>query len=178
MDILLTSLQKELEQSRQEFLSSVQALTGDMLKRKKTADSWSIIEIMHHIYLSESLINNLLDKLINKYGFNVKGAGAGLERFTIKNESLVAMPNESFLSGMPVKGTEPDSDNSKNEVVALLESSRKRTMQNIDLGKNQDLTGITFPHSRIGNLNFYEWLLVILKHENAHIGQIKAVLDK
>ena len=176
MKYLFDNFIVNLKNDRKELIEIIEPISDSKMKKKKSQDEWSISEVLHHIYLSEMLINNLLDKLISKNILKEEINYLTSESFTAKNKSLQEITEESILSLAAVKGTEPESDKSKKELLSLLESSRNRTAIHFEFGKYNNLANFVFKHRRIGDLNFYEWILFVLKHEKAHIGQIKKIL--
>jgi hypothetical protein len=175
MDFIFTDFVNNLIQKRTGLINLINPLSEKILKYKKSQDVWSVSEILHHVYLSEVLINNLLDKLLIKY--NITNSNLNLEKFKSENKLLYDSTDENILSVAQAKGTEPEINKTKDELFSLLDLSRKRTENQIEISKKNDLSNVTFTHFRLGILNFYEWILFIYKHECAHISQIRNILN-
>ncbi len=77
------------------------------------------------------------------------------------------------LVSIPVfRGTEPQPPGTNEELEALLDQSRKRTMSHLALATSDDLSVLQFRHPCYGLLSFYEWILFIAIHQDGHVEQI------
>lgn len=61
---------------------------------------------------------------------------------------------------------------------ASLQSVRERLLRAVATVDGRDLTAVNASHPIFGALNGYQWVLVIGKHEERHLSQLRATLSE
>jgi hypothetical protein len=65
----------------------------------------------------------------------------------------------------------PDFD----EACQALVATRARLLQAMQQASGLALATFSAPHPRLGDMNLYEWLLLIARHEQRHVLQLKEI---
>ena len=63
----------------------------------------------------------------------------------------------------------------KMDLIAALRQSRQAILDAVAPIGDYDLSEVKWPHPALGEINFYQWILFIGKHEQRHLGQIEGV---
>ena len=131
-----------------------------------SGDAWTPRQVLQHILQAEHNAIVLLEKLVTKAGPLPSSAPAG--PLPIRDE-LLGFDLERAMSIPAARGTEPEGEIDDDALGALETSVQARFHALLDLGKAHDLGGISFPHPLAGRLNFYEWLVFGVVHEELHL---------
>lgn len=173
MNNKLREIVAEIERERQALYGSVEDLSQAQLDLRPDTESWSAGELLHHLYLSETSIIKMLAMQTEKAGHDGLGADVSdgtmlgsLDRFGIETVTRKVQAPE-FIA--PQKGL------TKEELLAVLKRSRAELLAVIERAAAYDLSQLVFPHPMLGQLNLYQWILFIGKHEQRHRKQIMAV---
>jgi hypothetical protein len=170
MNPRLKEIVDEMEAARSELLRNVSDLDKAATRARAQPDQWSIGEILHHLFLMESMVTTLLEKQVTR----AKDRGIGpdlstesllhsLDRFSIETVTDRIKAPQSVA---PAQGL------TKSELLTLLANSRAKLRQAISEADGMDLSQMEFPHPVFGRLNMYQWILFVGKHERRHISQI------
>jgi uncharacterized damage-inducible protein DinB len=161
----------EIEAVRQALYDAVADLSQAQMDFKPAPDRWSISENLSHLNKVERGLPKLYPMLLQK-----------LEEAGWKPETEGSMLNS--LDGTVLDGAQkfqapervqPQSGLAKAEVLTALQQSRQAILAAVAPSPEYDLSGVTWPHPALGDINFYQWVLFIGKHEQRHLGQIEAI---
>lgn len=156
-------------QSTLEFLGSLSVAQGSF---RPGPDAWSIAEIAEHISLSEDRILKGIKRLLAQ----LESVGAARDPNARTAVSLEEMGRQA--AGRKFKSPEGSTPQTGATISAGVErmsqvrEELKALRQRIE---GVDLSAATFPHPVFGPLNAYEWLAFMIKHEERHVGQMRAV---
>jgi len=164
---------KERQRTREELLSYVRSLDEQHLTTQPQGH-WSVLETLHHLYLTDELYSAVLQRLVDRAPeATAATASSMLEQSTAAQTELpidptaVAIPED--YSGIPaVPGSEPSSEIALPELLGILESARRKIDTVLSRAAGRDLSEARFRHPVRGKLNFYEWLVLITRHEALH----------
>ncbi|MGD0577623.1 MAG: DinB family protein [Bryobacteraceae bacterium] len=158
-----------LHASRKMFLDSVAGLSESQLNFKPAADKWSIAEVAEHIALSE--------------GFIFQAVQGALQTPAREKMTDARKLDEKILAAVPdrtVKRTAPEplqphhQYKSVAEAVAAFKSARDSHIAYI--GATQDPLREHFSkHPALGELDAYQWILLMSAHTERHVNQILEV---
>ncbi len=162
----------EIEAVRQTIYDAVAPLSQAQLDFKPAPDRWSISENLSHLNKVERGLPKLYTMLLQKI------AEAGLQPET--EGSMLDSLDRSILDDATQKFQAPERVQplpglSKAEVLAALQASRQAVLDAVAPAGEYDLSGVIWPHPALGDINFYQWLLFIGKHEQRHLGQIEEI---
>ena len=162
----------EIESVRQNIYDTVAALTQTQMDFKSAPERWSISENLSHLNKVERGLPKLYTMLLQKIeeaGLKPETEGSMLD--SLEHAQLDAA-TQKFQAPERVL---PQSGLTKAEVLAALQQSRQAILSAVAPAGEYDLSGVTWPHPALGDINFYQWVLFIGKHEKRHLGQIEEV---
>lgn len=162
----------EIEGVRQTIYDAVADLTQTQMDFKPAPERWSISENLSHLNKVERGLPKLYAMLLQKLeeaGWKPETEGSMLnsldhEWHVVTTQKFQAPERVLPQSGLP-----------KAEVLAALQQSRQAVLDAVAPAGEYDLSGLTWPHPALGDINFYQWVLFIGKHEQRHWGQIEEV---
>ena len=162
----------EIEAVRQNIYDTVAGLTQTQMDFKSAPERWSISENLSHLNKVERGLPKLYTMLLQKIeeaGLKPETEGSMLD--SLEHAQLDAA-TQKFQAPERVL---PQSGLTKAEVLAALQQSRQAILSAVAPAGEYDLSGVTWPHPALGDINFYQWVLFIGKHEKRHLGQIEEV---
>ncbi len=139
---------------------------------RPTPESWSISENLSHLNKVERGLPKLYTMLLQKVedaGLQPETEGSLLNSL---DHAQLDVATQKFQAPERVL---PQSGLTKAEVLAALQQSRQAVLDAVAPAGEYDLSGVTWPHPALGDINFYQWVLFIGKHEQRHLGQIEGV---
>jgi uncharacterized damage-inducible protein DinB len=152
---------KQLTETRDEVLNSINGLSDEELNKAPDTDSWSIAQVIHHLQQIESYFLSLMDAALQ---------GPSEE---VKEKNLSYLTDRSHKAKSPI---EPSSEfKTKEELISRLNHSREKVVSL--LGKtNPDILGEkSLSHPAFGKLSVKQTLEFIAGHEKRHLAQIEEI---
>lgn len=176
MNPRLKEIVKYMEEARATLLLTVEGLSSNEAEESPGPGEWSIVEILHHLYLTETQVTQLLERQVERA--RQRGIGPDPD-----DESLITSLDQYFLDGATTKikaplRSVPQQDIKKLKIIELLKDSREKFLDTISRASPYNLSELVFPHPVIGRLNMYQWILMVGKHEARHTHQIEDVLTR
>lgn len=159
----------DIDGVRANLYAAVTDLSQEQLDFKPAPDEWSISEILSHLQVVEKGLPKLYTIMLQK------AAEAGLQPETDGSwlHSLDDAGLEVVTQKMPApERVLPKAGIAKAELLESLRQSRQAVVDAVSQAGNHDLSGVKWPHPALGEINFYQWILFIGKHEMRHLGQI------
>lgn len=159
----------DIDGVRANLYAAVTDLLQEQLDFKPAPDEWSISEILSHLQVVEKGLPKLYTIMLQK------AAEAGLQPETDGSwlHSLDDAGLEVVTQKMPApERVLPKAGIAKAELLESLRQSRQAVVDAVSQAGNHDLSGVKWPHPALGEINFYQWILFIGKHEMRHLGQI------
>lgn len=154
-------------QIREELLSLVNELTDEQLNTRIEEGSWSIAQVLEHLYLLEKSVTNLIQRKLKsdttKPVVN-KPLKHTLNRSLKIDAPSFLEPHEEFLSLEKAKG--------------MLEESREGFVRSFEGVERSFLEQKSYVHPIFGDLNLAQWVEFIGLHEQRHMDQIKEIKEK
>jgi hypothetical protein len=176
MNSRLKEIISHIEDVRATLLRTVEGLPSNEAEESPGSGEWSIVEILHHLYLTETQISQLLERQVEHA--RKKGIGPDPDE-----ESLITSLDQYALERATIKVKAPlrflpQQDIEKLKIIELLKDSRGKLLDTISRASAYNLCELVFPHPVIGQLNMYQWILFVGKHEARHTHQIEDVLTR
>jgi DinB superfamily len=163
---------EELTSSEARLLELVDGLTPQQWNFRETLDRWSIAGIIEHLILFENFILGAIAAVLTAPAEPGKKAlAAGKDPLVLGLADTRSTRIQAREALRPI-GNWPDAD----ERIAELRKTRARTMT-FAAETDADLRNHFFPHLAFGDLDCYQWLVVLGRHGARHalqIAQIKA----
>lgn len=160
------------EELRLDTLNSFNNFTKEQLHFKPSADSWSITETLHHLYLSESGTYLYMSKKTQSIH--------DLPQSGFKNAWKTFLLKISLRSGkkfkVPKKApVNPTGDISFGDLVAQWNQLRKDFVQLLNTLDVQSAKKLSFKHPRIGYINAHQVLIFLEEHFKHHLKQLEHI---
>jgi DinB superfamily len=161
-----------IEKADARFTASVSGLTEPQENFRPAPDRWTIAENVEHISIVNSGFLRLTYKLLKQAEADPKPAIADLELL------LITMTDEGEVKPgklsapeivLPQGGVRVADAVAKNRSVIDEIFNLRSRLELVDLSEQ------TWRHSALGELNLYQWLLLLGEHEERHRLQIEMV---
>lgn len=170
-EIIMTSIlgewkMEDLHKVREIVLSSVANLTDDQLNENVGEESWSIAQVLEHLYLMEENVVRLISHALQQEKFEAPGTFQ-LQLVVDRSKKIAAPeflnPSNNFKTLDVLK-----------ENLAFSRSSLEEIVQETS---EEELNQKTFAHRRFGVLTLNQWIALVGYHEQRHLGQIEEIKD-
>jgi hypothetical protein len=161
---------EELTSSDASLLELMEGLTPEQWNFRETPERWSIAEIVEHLILFENFILLTIAMVLEAPPEPGKRAlAAGKESLVLGLARARGTKIQARASVRPV-GNWPDT----NERIAEFRRTRARTIT-FAAETEADLRNHFFPHLAFGDLDCYQWLVVLAQHGARHALQIEQI---
>lgn len=164
-----------VEQKRHELLQSFEGVNIAKLSQRVAPEGWSVAEILEHLRMVETGVARLITKRVGQ----AREAGLSEEKDT---SSVMASFDRhgAYLDSVVLKSpvpVQPRSDVDISEALQGLESSRQALRSAVATADGLALGEIKHTHVVLGELDLYQWLIFLGKHESRHKKQIERTLQ-
>lgn len=158
----------ELYSSRKQFLDSIEGLSAGQWNFKPDDKTWSVAECAEHIALSEDLIfGAFVQKMMQ--------GPAQPGKSEVADEAVLTQLRDRSQKGKAPEALQPQRKwASRDEVAGHFKQSRDRTLDYV-----RDTQGELRSHfgkAALGNLDAYQWILLVSAHSERHVAQIREVM--
>lgn len=157
----------DLDQTREEYRRIAQALSHSQLHYKPAVDRWSVAEALEHIIVVETRVLAGLDKALRQPPSTSKSA--------VDDGHLVSMAAQRTAKLKSPDLVTPNGRWPDDRLLEEFEAIRKRSTE-FARSANAELRQHSFPHPFFGELDCYQWLLLIPAHCQRHLAQAKEVM--
>lgn len=163
-----------LEKTREKFISTVETLAEEKQNWRENGEGWSIREIVEHVSLVESGSLRIMQKLFGK-----------AESEAIQSDAFPPLPADFFGKLESVRDRKlqaperihPQGEQSLADSLAKLKEDRGVLADLRTKLEKIDASAPTFPHPALGDLNIYQWIIMLGFHERRHLAQIERILQ-
>jgi uncharacterized damage-inducible protein DinB len=159
----------EFAASRSRLIGLVGGLTLEQWRFRPAEGRWSIGDCIEHITAVESRVLRAIGRHLEQTPEPGKRSLAEGKDDLVKNTADRSRKIEAPEPVRP-KGAWQDSDQLLSEFLAM----RERTVQ-FTSATNADLRDHVFPHVSFGEINCYQWLVVLSLHGGRHAEQIEEI---
>ncbi|MEH6991900.1 DinB family protein [Neobacillus drentensis] len=159
------TVMEELFATRNRLLKEVSDLSNEDLNKKLDPDTWSVAQVCHHLYLSESVFTQAII-----YGLN-KSNGRKAEPVPVQ----LAAERTQKAKAPDIVAPGDDPLDSK-QIKELLNNSRNLFFEFYNqLEYKSVLAEKSAKHPLFGYMPLDQWVELIYLHEERHIEQIKEI---
>jgi hypothetical protein len=161
----------QLTSSEARLLELVDGLTPQQWNFRETPDRWSIAENIEHVIAVETRISGAIEKVLTGQAEPDKKAEAAAKDPLVLSLATTRSARK-FTAPEPVRpvGKWPDTG----EMMEQLKKTRARTLA-FAAETQADLRDHFFPHMALGDLDCYQWLVVLSQHGARHALQIEEI---
>jgi uncharacterized damage-inducible protein DinB len=164
------TLLKSLSDSRGRLLATVQGLSREQLHYRPAPDRWTVAECVEHIAVVEGRVLGLIQKTLSDGPAPTKrSAMEGRDNALVEHVAgrVARFQAPEYL--IP-RGQWPDE-----QLLKEFEATRQRTQEFAD-STGADLRKHFCAHPVLGELDLYQWLLLIGAHCDRHRAQSEEVM--
>lgn len=167
----LAELVEHAEEARARLLEAVAVFTDDEMARHPEPEGWSVAQVLDHLARVEGGIARLLGKRL------ARAKEAGLPPETETGSLLGAL--DASLADPSRKMDAPEivrpGSAAPAESLAALAASRAELLRVCREGDGLALGQVKGPHALLGELDFYQWVLMVAQHERRHTVQLERI---
>lgn len=161
----------ELEAAQAEMHAALAAVPADLHTVRPDDGTWSIAEVVEHLMILEDstgrLIGSMLKQLEGTTDTETEAIAPTMARFQVdKPIRKLAAPDMVKPSGVPLA-----------QALEKQSASRDRLIGSLKAGSGRALNTKTYPHPFLGELNGYQWALLIAQHQRRHLVQIDSIMQ-
>jgi hypothetical protein len=160
----------ELRASEAKLLASFHGLTAAQWSFRESAERWSIAEILEHLVLFERFIRGAVLKMLESDAEAEKAPEVAAK---LPEVLRIATSRESRIETRDVvrpSGRWPDTS----AMISMLQRERAKTIALAETTE-ADLESHFFKHLSLGDLNAYQWLVLMAKHSERHVLQMEEI---
>ena len=161
------------ELQRAALFAAVSLVAEPLRDRRSDPETWSVAEVLEHLYRVENSIARLLRRSVER----AKAAGLDPENelsSLLGSLDALRLLDRSRRIGAP-ELVMPRGELTAAEGMAALTESRQALIAAIRVGDGLALGQITQVHPTVGPLNLYQWVLFVGQHEGRHAGQLEDI---
>ncbi|MFZ3334076.1 MAG: DinB family protein [Candidatus Acidiferrales bacterium] len=171
----MTSAERELAlqnlaESRERLLRMSQNLTREQLHFRAAPDRWSVAECLEHIVTVEARLLERIQTTLEKAPDPARRSA-----FEGRDDALLARTVGRELRLQAPGPLVPNGRFPDEQLLPEFEAARQRS-QEFATGTQADLRSRVFKHPAFGDLDLYQWLLMIAAHCNRHRAQSEEVM--
>jgi uncharacterized damage-inducible protein DinB len=156
-----------LEETRDNLLRAAKNLSPTQLQYKPAPDRWSVAECLEHVTLVENLVLGNINNALQQ--------AAGSPKPDMGDDALVRMVTDRSGRAMAPERIVPTGRRPCDELLDEFEAARKRTAEFL-VSTNAPLRQYAFPHPRFGQVDCYQWVLLVAGHGDRHRQQVEEVI--
>lgn len=161
--------------SFQKLYAFLKGVSEEQAKFKPSENEWSVGELAHHLARSQRRVINAIDReLVQAIGCDLapdpdpSSVLHCLDQFADRrSEKFQASPKDTPEYGRPVKQSLRDLEEQEDMLRELLPGLSEH-----------DCRQMKFPHPALGNLDVYQWILILGNHASRHRKQMEAVMKQ
>jgi uncharacterized damage-inducible protein DinB len=157
-----------LAETGEELLHRTRHLSREQLDYKSAPHRWSVAEIVEHIIIVEGLILRGIDVALQRPSDSASA-------WQSRDEALILELKNRTHSLQGPEIVLPKREWSHEELFRQFEVVRQRTRA-FAAATTADLRHHCFPHPVYGQIDCYQWLLVVAAHCERHLAQCEEVM--
>ena len=163
-----------VEEKRADLLRKIESVDRDRLTERPAADRWSVAEVLDHLQRVEGGVAMLIAKRSTK----ARAAGLGPEKSTDSVLGSIDHMGEMLDNGRieSPETVRPQSDADPEKALAGLTASRQSLRDAANTADGLALGEIKHTHAVLGELDLYQWIIFLGRHEARHTRQIERTL--
>jgi uncharacterized damage-inducible protein DinB len=164
------SLLKNLAESRERLLGMAQGLSGEQLHYRPRPDRWTVAECVEHIVAVEGRVLGIIQKTLETAPDSSKRSAMEGQDDAIVDGAVGRVVRFQSPEALVPTGRWPDE-----QLLSEFEAVRQKTLD-FAASTRADLRRHFFKHPAFGELDLYQWLLLIAAHGDRHRAQSEEVM--
>jgi hypothetical protein len=174
MHARLAEAMKYVEEKRAELLGKLEGADPGLIAQRPAEDKWSVAEVLDHLQMVEAGVARLITKRVTR----AREGGLGKEQSTESILGSIDFMGDT-LDNAPIQSPEqvrPRADADPGQALAALAAARKSLREAANLADGFALGEIKHTHAVLGELDLYQWIVFLGRHEARHTRQIERTL--
>jgi uncharacterized damage-inducible protein DinB len=159
-----------LSQTRDNLLRATSGLSPAQLQFKPAPDRWSVAECLEHIVTVENRVFDGISSALQQPADSSKRSA-----FDGRDDELVQGVTDRNNRRQAPEAVLPASRWPHDQLLREFQSTRKRTID-FAAGTDSNPRHHFFPHRAFGDLDCYQWMLLVAAHGDRHRAQIEEVI--
>ena len=169
----LAELVEYLDAARASLLDAAALVPADRFANRPAPDRWSAAEVMEHLARVETSCARVIAK--RAADARQKGVGAESEENSVLHV-LDHMPLTDRTRRLEAPElVAPSGGWTREQALDALVASRADLMRGVADAEGLALGNVRYTHARLGELDLYQWILFVGKHEERHTQQINEI---
>jgi DinB superfamily len=160
----------QLASSEARLLELVDGLTPEQWGFRETPERWSIAENIEHVIMFEKFLLRTIRELLRTPAEPEKRASVVEKEAVVLQIATTRGTKFNAREIVLPTGRWPDTAG----MIAELRKTRERTIAFV-AGTQDDLRNHFFPHVALGDLDCYQWLVIMAQHGARHALQIEEI---
>ncbi len=156
-----------LDDGREKLLRVAKNLSPTQLQYKPAPDRWSVAECLEHIATVEQFVLGGINNALQQ--------AAGEPKPDLGDDDLVRRVTDRSSPSKAPERIVPTGRWPHERLVGEFEATRKRTSDFL-ASTQVPLRQYAFPHPRFGQVDCYQWLLLVAGHGERHRQQVEEVI--
>jgi hypothetical protein len=159
-----------LAQTRDNLLRAASGLSPAQMQFKPAPDRWSVAECLEHLITVEDRCYEGLSNALHEPADSAKRSA-----FDGRDDELLQIVTDRGSRRQAPEAIHPSGRWPHDQLIRQFQSARKRT---IDLAASTDCDPRQhfFAHRAFGDLDCYQWMLLVAAHGERHRAQVEEVL--
>jgi hypothetical protein len=171
---MITDLERQkaigyLTRSRQTLLDAVEGVTDQQARWKPAADRWSILQYVEHLAVSDDELCAMIRKSLES-----PAQPETEDERRAREEKIKQTPIPRGANVAPDHLQPHGHFASLSDALAAFLAARDRTLE-FARTTQEDIRSHFAPHSVLGQLDGYQWLMGNGRHAETHAGHIKEI---
>ncbi|MGH9776475.1 MAG: DinB family protein [Candidatus Acidiferrales bacterium] len=159
-----------LAKTRERLLGLTQGLAPEQLDYKPAVDRWSVAENLEHLTIVENRVLGRIEQLLREpVDFSKRSAWEG------RDDELIQTIESRTPGFQAPEFVQPKGQWQHEELFRQLDAVRRRCSE-FAATTNAELRSHFFPHPMYGELDCYQWLLIMGAHFERHRAQIEEIM--
>jgi uncharacterized damage-inducible protein DinB len=170
----LAELVEYLDATRASLLDVAALVSPDRFAERPAPDRWSAAEVMEHLARVEGSCARVVGKLSAEARRN--GVGAESEESSVL-QVLDHLPLKDRTKRLEAPElVAPSGGWTRERALEAIAASRTDMMRAVADAEGLALGSVRFTHARLGELDLYQWILFVGKHEERHTAQLQEIV--
>ena len=169
----LAELVDYLGATRASLLELVAEVPADRFAERPAPDRWSAAELLEHLARVETSCARVIAKRVAEA--RERGVGAETEESSVLGalDALPLLDRTKRLEAPELVA--PAGGFTREQALAAISTSRADLLRAITEAEGVALGAVRYTHIRLGELDLYQWILFVGKHEERHSRQLEEI---
>lgn len=161
----------QLNGSRNRLLGLVEGLTAEQWSFRPADDRWSINQCLEHVIRVETRVLGIIETKLNEGIPEPEKCDPAYPKDAVVTRAL---PDRTISRKAPEPAQPTGQWPDATELLAQFRKTRQRTTE-FAAQTQEDLRSYFHPHGAFGDLDCYQWLIVLSLHGARHAEQIEEI---